>query len=115
MNFKYFKLEEFNCQHTGENRMEADFLELLDELRERCGFPFHITSGYRSPLHPLESVKRTPGTHSQGIAADIGVFNGHQRYTILKEAINMGFVGIGVADSFVHVDTRAGKPLIWTY
>ena len=39
---KYFKLEEFDCQETGENKMDPDFLEKLDELRhahegrERC-------------------------------------------------------------------------------
>ena len=115
MNLRHFTEEEFDCKHTGENRMEADFLEMLDELREVCGFPFHITSGYRSPLHPIEAVKRVPGTHSQGIAADIGIFNGSQRFLVLKNAIELGFTGIGVADSFVHVDTRAGKPIVWTY
>lgn len=112
---KYFTLEEFDCQHTGDNRMELDFLKLLDELRDRCGFPFRITSGYRSPIHPVEATKRTPGTHSQGIAADISISNSQQRHTVVKEAIKMGFSGIGVSSSFVHVDTRAGQPLMWTY
>ena len=46
---KYFTKEEFNCQHTGENRMESEFLDKLDELRDRCGFSFVITSGYQQP------------------------------------------------------------------
>ena len=48
-NPKYFALSEFNCQETNQNEMCPEFLERLDALREACGFPFVITSGYRSP------------------------------------------------------------------
>ena len=44
----YFTKEEFACQHTGENEIKDTFLLKLDLLRARCGFPFVITSGYRS-------------------------------------------------------------------
>jgi len=95
--------------------MKPDFLEKLDELRERCGFPFTITSGYRDPTHPLEAKKEKPGTHSQGIAADIRAVSGDERYIILENAFNMGFGGIGVAKTFIHVDTRQSLPVVWTY
>jgi zinc D-Ala-D-Ala carboxypeptidase len=72
MSLKYFTLDEFNCQVTGENKMEPEFLQKLDRLRAECGFPFVITSGYRHPIeHPIEAAKEVPGTHAQGIAADI--------------------------------------------
>ena len=112
---KYFSTSEFDCQHTGENRMEQDFLSKLDALREACGFPFVITSGYRSPDHPIEAVKEIPGTHAQGIAADIKITNSAQRYTIIREALAHGFTGLGVAGDFIHVDTRGTVPVIWTY
>ena len=112
---KYFTKEEFDCQHTGENRMEQEFLDKLDELRDRCGFSFVITSGYRSPSHPIEAKKDVPGTHAQGIAADIKITNAAQRYTIIREALSMGFCGVGVASNFIHVDTRGTEPVIWTY
>ena len=112
---KYFSTSEFDCQHTGENRMEQDFLSKLDALREACGFPFVITSGYRSPDHPLEAGKEIPGTHAQGIAADIKITNSAQRYTIIREALAHGFTGLGVAGDFIHVDTRGTVPVIWTY
>jgi len=54
---RYFTVDEFNCQHTGENQMEPEFMELVDELRHRCAFPFIITSGYRSLTHPIEAKK----------------------------------------------------------
>ena len=112
---KYFTREEFNCQHTGENRMEQDFLDKLDQLRDNCGFPFVITSGYRSPSHPIEAKKDVPGTHAQGIAADIKITSSAQRYSIIKAALEHGFTGLGVAGDFIHLDTRGTVPVIWTY
>jgi uncharacterized protein YcbK (DUF882 family) len=112
---KHFKLEEFNCTHTGKNEMDSVFLEAIDELRERCGFPFTITSGYRDITHPVEAKKAVGGTHTQGIAADIAVRSGAEKYTIVKHAMELGFTGIGVANTFVHVDTRTTTPVIWTY
>ena len=115
MSLKYFKVEDFNCQETGENEMSPDFLQKLDALREVCGFPFIITSGYRSPNHSIEAKKSKPGTHSQGIAADIKVVGGAQRMAIIRNASIMGFNGIGVAKGFVHVDTRETTPVAWKY
>jgi len=96
--------------------MDHEFLVKLDELRERVGFPFIITSGYRDATHPAEARKAEPGTgtHCQGIAADIAVSNGFERMNIVHEAIKMGF-SIGVARTFVHVDDRKTTPVMWTY
>jgi|TARA_R110002012_G_scaffold179151_1_gene344682 uncharacterized protein YcbK (DUF882 family) len=114
--YKYFSRDEFACQVTGENEIEDELILALDELREACGFPFVITSGYRSPQHPIELGKIKPGTHAQGIAADIAVSSGIQRHTIVKKAIELGFSGIGVANGFVHVDVRpTDVPVMWTY
>ena len=112
---KYFRLEEFNCTHTNKNEMDPEFLEKLDELRERVGFPFIITSGYRDATHPAEARKAKPGTHNQGIAADIAVSNGFERMNIVHEALKLGFGGIGVAKSFIHIDDRKTTPVMWTY
>lgn len=112
---KYFKREEFNCTHTNKNEMDDAFLEKLDELREACGFPFKITSGYRDETHPNEARKQKPGTHNQGIAADIAVSNGFERMNIVQNALKLGFGGIGVAKNFIHVDTRDTTPVMWTY
>lgn len=116
MTYKFFRLEEFNCTHTNRNEMDHEFLLKLDELREKVGFPFRITSGYRDATHPAEARKAEPGTgtHCQGIAADIAVSNGFERMNIVHEAIKMGF-SIGVARTFVHVDDRKTTPVMWTY
>ena len=83
---KYFKIEEFDCKHTGKNEMVPEFLEKIDHLRDECGFPFVVTSGYRDKTHPVEAAKKAAGVHSQGIACDIKVNTGYQRYVLLKKA-----------------------------
>ena len=115
----YFTREEFACQYTGENEISDRLLLKLDLLRARCGFPFVITSGYRSEDHPIEAKKEKAGTHAQGIAADIRARNGSERYKIVQEAIKLGFTGVGIASTFIHVDSRivgADKaPVMWCY
>lgn len=112
---KYFKLSEFDCQQTGENLMAPEFLLMLDALRHECGFSFTITSGYRSPNHSIEAAKAKAGTHAQGIAADIAATDAHQRFVIVSNAVKLGFQGIGVARSFIHVDSRKTAPRVWSY
>jgi len=114
--YKHFRLEEFNCTHTTANMMDEAFLTRLDMLRGQCGFAFRITSGYRDITHPSERNKPNGGgTHTQGIACDIAVSNGVERMTIVKKALEMGFTGIGVASSFIHLDMRTTTPVMWTY
>ncbi len=111
---QYFKISEFDCTETGENNMDKNFLLLLDELRGKCGFPFIVSSGFRSPNHSKEITKKTPGTHSQGIAADIVITSASKRYTFIQQALALGFKGIGIHKSFIHVDTRSNS-VIWLY
>lgn len=124
----YFKESDFNCQETGENQMTQEFYEKIDALREQCGFAFIITSGYRSTSHSIEKKKADKylaqyesmhgfkyGTHTQGIAADIKVKSGTQRGTIVRNAIRLGFNGIGIHRLFVHVDLREGQTVVWPY
>lgn len=114
--FNFFTIEEFACQETGENGIKEEFVTALDALRYECGFPFVITSGYRSPNHSLE-IKKTNGggQHTTGCAADIAVSGGAQRFSIVSNALKLGFSGIGVAKTFIHVDIRQTTPVIWTY
>lgn len=115
MELKHFKLKEFNCTHTAKNEMDESFLLRLDELREVCGIPFKITSGYRDKTHPVERAKDKPGKHSEGIAVDIYAPDGITKRTIIKHAIELGFNGIGVGSTFIHLDTRKSYPVIWGY
>ena len=113
--FRYFLRSEFDCSHTGKNDIEDHFVRKLDQLRYNCGFPFIVTSGYRHPTHPSEISKERPGTHTKGIAADIAVDNGHHRRKLVETALALGFSGVGVADTFVHIDVRSTFPVLWNY
>jgi len=115
MALQHFKIEEFNCSHTNKNEMDVTFLSRLDELREVCGIPFKITSGYRDAMHPAERNKEKPGKHNEGIAADIYAPDGITKRTIITNALNLGFSGIGVGKTFIHLDTRTGYPIVWGY
>ncbi len=113
--FKYFTRDEFVCTQTGENEIKDSFIDTLDILRERCGFPFKITSGYRSPRHSIEAAKDKPGQHTKGHAADIRIAGGVQRRLLVANAIELGLNGIGVAKTYVHVDKRLTTPVMWVY
>lgn len=89
----------------------------LQRMRDILG-PLSMTSAFRCPEHPDERAKSIPGSHSEGKACDIRAFDGARRYAIIKAALEVGMVGIGVADTFVHVDgghSHAPRPAVWKY
>jgi uncharacterized protein YcbK (DUF882 family) len=116
--FKYFSMATderlFVDSETGDTGISEAFVHHLDELREACGFPFTINSGYRSPQHSKERVKDKPGEHTRG-AADIKCLDGVSRRSIVRNALELGFTGVGVAKTFVHVDDRTTTPVMWAY
>ena len=92
------------------------FLDELDAIREACGFPFVVTSGYRSKTHPIESAKPNgPGTHTKGIAADIKCTGSYERYLLVETALEHGMHGIGIGKDFIHMDMRSSTPVMWVY
>ena len=107
--FKYFKLEDFECSETGENDISHDFVHKLDELRAACGFPFHITSGFRSKNHSREKSKQNPGSHARGIAADIAVQGGAQRMKVVQMAPNFGSINRDLYEKEVGRTIRQAK------
>jgi len=97
--------------------MDHEFMLKLQALRDALG-PISITSGYRCAEHPEEKRKDNPGAHSQGKAADIKISGGEQRFRVISTAMNCGMIGIGVANSFIHVDdghAHAARPATWKY
>ena len=115
---KYFTLDEFNCPslpNSGKN-MDSSFLAKLEEARGIAGVPFKITSGYRTKEHNAEVGGVPNSSHLIGVAADIAVSNGSERYIILNALIRAGFKRIGVAKTFIHCDTDPNKSnSVWTY
>jgi len=117
MKLKYFKLKEFACPCCGQVKMDKEFLYALDDLRGRCKFPFKITSGYRCEKHNKEIGGVKDSAHVKGLAADIAVSSGSQRFDIVSNGLIVGFTRFGPAKHFIHVDMDTSKPqhVIWTY
>lgn len=116
-----FNANEFKCSHCGSEGIKESLLDKLQAMRTEYGKPMRITSGYRCPKHPIESVKTTPGAHALGLAADIGV-EGAEAHRVLALAMKHGFNGIGVQQKgsgrFIHVDVRSNElpsPAVWSY
>jgi uncharacterized protein YcbK (DUF882 family) len=127
---KHFKPAEFACR-CGEcgsdgNEMNLDFVDSLDQLRERLGYPMTITSGYRCPAYN-ERISTTgkDGPHTTGRAADV-LISGEQAFRLVQQCSLGGWMsGIGIKQKgphekrFIHLDDLAGpdhpRPRIWTY
>ena len=118
-----FTEDDLVCSATGlENPNVEEFTELMDmvqDLRTWAGVPFVVTSGYRSPEHPIEARKKKPGQHSKA-AIDFRVPT-KDCYRIVGKAYEMGFTGIGInltgdaGSRFIHLDIRTSAPRLWSY
>ena len=117
---KYFKREEFLCQHCQAEGIQDSFVETLDAIREECDFPFVVNSGYRCADHPIELKKDKPGAHQGGYAADISV-RGERALKLIEVAIELGVKRLGINQKgggrFIHIDTDPTRvsPAIWSY
>ena len=114
-----FTEDEFRCKHSGKCAMHPEFMKRLQHLRGVYGKPMRITSGYRSPSHPIEAAKATPGEHSTGRAADVAV-QGVEALRVVQLALGLGFTRIGVQQKgegrFIHLgDSPAFPSSVWSY
>lgn len=96
--------------------MDDSFMWSLDNARRSAGIPFVINSAFRTVQ--FEKLRGRDGTssHCAGLAVDIRCNTSVNRLKILKALIEEGFQRIGIADSFIHVDSDWKKPAcIWLY
>lgn len=123
---KYFADSEFLCKDScgeGIDKMDLDFVEKLDMLRQFLGFPFVLTSAYRCPTQNVKVSDTGPsGPHTTGHAVDIKA-EGAQALAIVRDAPHFGFSGVGVQEKgegrFIHLDDltppKFPRPTIWSY
>lgn len=118
MKLRYFDTSEFDCPIAGQgDKMDKNFLELLDEARHIASTPFRITSGYRCPEHN-KNVGGVPGSsHTKFVACDIHCDDSARRYLIVSALLKAGITRVGISHNFIHADMDLDKPqnLIWTY
>lgn len=107
-----FKTGEFDCNGTGccsETLVDEKLVEYLQRIRDHFGEPVMITSGYRCPVHNARTPNAAPKSkHTMGMAADFYI-PGVTTLAIAQYAESIGVKGIGLYDTFVHIDTRDRK------
>lgn len=106
---KNFKLYEFQCKDgNGVVKIDSVLVDKLQELRDLIGKPVIINSAYRTPEYNKKVGGSPNSQHLLGKAADIRV-NGLTPKQLANYCEKIGFGGIGIYKTFVHVDTRQGK------
>lgn len=105
-----FKIREFACKCSRCSTLKVDDLlvDYVQKIREHFGKPLVINSGYRCKSHNAEVGGASKSKHMDGMAADIRI-SGVEPTEIAKYAESLGILGIGLYDSFVHIDTRTSK------
>ncbi len=117
--YEHFDAYEFDSPDKpgSADMMEQSFVDKLHEARVEANIPFVINSGFRTGRYNKKIGGVLNSSHTVGYAADIACSNSRDRYAIVKALLKVGFIRIGIADTFIHVDSDPGKPqrVIWTY
>lgn len=95
-------------------QMNTAFMDRLQTARTLAGVPFILNSAFRSVDYELSQNRTGKSLHTAGRAVDIKCVDAGTRYRIIEALIAVGFHGIGVGNTFIHVDDR-DLPLFWTY
>ena len=104
-----FKVREFAC-NDGSNTVLVDqkLVALLQDIRDHFGASVYINSAYRTASYNKKVGGSSNSYHVKGMAADIWV-KGVSPEEVAAYAESLGVKGIGLYDTFVHVDTRTAK------
>lgn len=120
-----FTRAELRCRSTNECEMRPELMDILQSVRTEYGKIINISSGYRSPNHPIEAMKVKPGEHALGLAVDI-ICHGAKAIDLTELFFQRGIRRIGVHQKgppnsrYIHIGLAdkyfAEYPTaIWTY
>jgi|SRR6267142_1499003 len=102
--------------------LDEEFLAKLDQARNIAGFPFVITSGFRTPEKNQSVIGAvSDSAHLKGLAVDLKVENSHEVYLIVISctAVKIARFGIYIDQNnfptHVHVDVDPEKvaEVVW--
>lgn len=124
---KNFTVSEMACPLTGECKLQDGWIELLQQLRDHCGFPFRIVAGGGCRSQALNKSMKDASPNSFHLienkkygtdtcAVDIATKNNSERTLIEFYAKEMGLSTI-VYPAHIHVDARtafAGLPAFYS-
>jgi uncharacterized protein YcbK (DUF882 family) len=116
-----FYLDEFACNDEQETPVPQEYMgntlqlaENLQILRDHLDRPIVLTNGYRTPAHNEAVGGSKKSQHLEAKAADI-VVSGMSPVRVKQEIerlIDEGklwFGGVGLYNTFVHVDIRSWR------
>ena len=113
----HFGVWEFKCKDNSRVIvLDKALIELLEIIRLHYNKSLHINSGYRTVQYNASLKNSSPKSqHILGKAADIWLndVSPKQLYSWLDSSYPNS-LGIGIYDTFVHVDVREGKSR-WDY
>ena len=107
---KNFTRGELECPHCGA-LPDPVFIVIIQRLRDRCGFPLHVTSGCRCTTHNRNIKGYQYSAHKVVLAGaaygaiDVktGRYNNKFRWTLITTAISIGFNNIEVCNFHTHI------------
>ena len=106
-----FKVSEFACKDGSDTVfISPGLVTVLQKIRDHFSKPLIITSAYRNDAYNKKVGGSKYSQHKYGMAADIYI-NGVSPATIAEfvETIMPNTGGIGIYNSFVHVDVRTAR------
>jgi uncharacterized protein YcbK (DUF882 family) len=105
---KNFKISEFICKE-GKNEVlfNMELINKLQQMRDIVKEPIYIASGYRSVNYNKACGGAAGSQHLYGKAADIKCKNASP-FDLLQIAEQLNFGGIGIYNTWLHVDVRSG-------
>ena len=108
---KNFKVREFACRDGSDVVfVSMDLVEVLQKIRDHFGRPVTINSGYRTVTYNKKVDGADFSQHMYGMAADISVSGVKPKdVAAFAETLLPKTGGIGIYDTFTHVDVRAVK------
>lgn len=108
---KHFHREEFACKcGCGFDVVDFQLLEMLEDIRERFMKPVVINSAARCEKHNKNVGGSPTSQHLLGKAADIKIEGEQPGYIgTYVDARRKDSFGVGVYDTFTHIDSRAVK------
>lgn len=110
-----FNLQEFECSHPEHRHVRVDesLVKKLQQLRDTLGVPLIINSAYRCSERNKQVGGAEKSQHLYGTAVDISMKTINISIEeVAKLAEDIGFDGIGLYNTFIHLDTR-GTPARW--
>lgn len=109
---EHFKLSEFACPISNTVKYSPELIAMLELFFKNCSAikKIYITSGYRTPDYSVKVGGSKTDAHTYGIACD-AVFYDNKGNLIPSKyiacyAAELGFGGIGVMSTAIHLDVR---------